>query len=107
MTTASPHAARAGASGLTLRFKIAPPGFVDVSLLMAKEWTTAACRHARRPAMKRTSVAYPMLHAAWRVPFAIGGVLSVSKASWPTPSARARDYTGRPVGEEVLMRMAC
>lgn len=94
--------------GPTLRFKIAPPGFLDVSLLMAKEWNHCGLPPCKAPGNEENIGfdAYPMLHAAWRVPFALGGVPVRFEGFFAHAFRRGEDYTGRPVGEEFLMRTA-
>ncbi|MBT0963493.1 hypothetical protein [Denitromonas iodatirespirans] len=95
-------------AGPTLRFNVAAPGFFDVSLLIAKEWNHCGLPPCKAPGNEEYIGfdAYPMLHAAWRVPFSLARVPVRFEGFIAHAFRSGEDYTGRPVGEETLMRTA-
>ena len=94
--------------GPTLRFKIAPPGFVDLSLLLTKEWNHCGLPPCKAPGNTEYIGfdAFPMAHAAWRIPFALGGTPLRFEGFAAHLFRRGDDYLGKHVGEETLIRTA-
>lgn len=90
--------------GPTLKFDV--PGFLDVSLLAAREWNHCGLG---TPACPRADIAFDpqwILSAAWGIPFELGPLPLKFQGFANYVSEKGEDYAGLDTEPETLMRAA-
>lgn len=91
-------------AGPTLKFDV--PGFLDVSLLAAKEWNHCGLG---APACPQGDVAFDtqwMLHAAWSIPGRLGSVPLKFQGTFTYNSKKGKDYANLDSAPETVARPA-
>lgn len=94
--------------GPTLRFQPRPRAALDLSLLLAKEWNHCGLPPCEAPDGSTWYAfdPFPILHAAWRLPFSLSGRQFRFEGFAAHGFRSGVDYIGQPVAEETLMRTA-
>lgn len=88
--------------GPTLKFDV--PGFLDISLLLGKEWNRCGLG---APACPKTEVSFDpqwIVSAAWGIPFNAGPVPLKFQGFINVNGEKGRDYAGVKTRTETLMR---
>lgn len=89
-------------AGPTLKFDV--PGFLDISLLVGKEWNHCGLG---APACPKSDISFDpqwIISAAWGLPFEAGSVPLKFQGFLNRIGEKGRDYAGVKTAQETLMR---
>ena len=95
-------------AGPTLKFDVPPRAMFNLSLLAAQERNECNLPPCLAPGARQkiTFDTFPLIHAAWRFPIAVGSMNTRLEGFAAKGFRRGTDYVGNEVAHETLVRVA-